>query len=71
MRLRVYTKYKNRPGVYTNDRDLIKYLLRSDDFEIWYVVCKNGKIDGAAFLYKYKGFIKTVKEIIHRWKKSR
>jgi|GEM_PF-4366569 len=71
MRLCVYTRHQKRPGVYTNDRDLIRYLMRSKDFQLWYIVRRKGKLDGAAFLYKYKGFIKTVKEIVTRWKRSR
>jgi len=71
MRLSVYVRYKKFPGLYTNDRELIKYLMKSKDFRIWYIVYKNKKLDGVAFLYKHKGFIREVKEIVQRWKKLR
>jgi len=70
MRLNIYVRYNKFPGVYTNDRRLIKYLLKSKNFRVWYIVYKNKKLDGAAFLYKYKGFIKEVKEIVQEWKKT-
>jgi hypothetical protein len=71
MRLNVYVKYKKFPGLYTNDRELIRYLSKSKDFRIWYIVFKNKKLDGVAFLYKRRGFIGEVKEIVQRWKKTR
>jgi hypothetical protein len=70
MNLNVYIKCGKVPGVYTNDRRLMKFLLRHPDFKLWYIILKNEKLDGAAFLYRYEGFIKEVKEIVRKWKKS-
>ena len=70
MRLNIYVRYNKFPGVYTNDCRLIRYLLKSKNFRVWYVVYKNKKLDGVAFLYKHKGFIKEVKEIVQEWKKT-
>ena len=69
MRLNINVKYNKYPGVFTNDRRLIKYLLKSKDFQIWYVVYKNNRLDGVAFLHRKKGFIKKVKEMVQKWKK--
>lgn len=70
MKLYIYKKFSDRPGIYTTDAALIELLLEHPKrFEPWFRVIKKSKLVGRAFLHVHRGKLSDFREMMKSWRK--
>lgn len=69
-RFYIYNKFQKRVTIFTNDKNLIKYLKSHNFFDLFYIIFKNNKLEGVAFITKRKSIIESIKKMINEWKRK-